>query len=326
MPRPVSTEVAAAVVLDEHGRVLISRRHPKAHQGGLWEFPGGKVEPGEGVYSALCREIREELGITVESARPLIRLTHDYGDRRVLLDTWQVTAWSGTPEGREAQPIAWVPPSPEALRAYSFPAADLPIITAICLPDRYLITPEPDWNDVESFLGTLDGCLSRGIRLMQLRIKTMDGTGSARKKYSRLALKVLALCKARGAGCLLNGEPSLAREMGMHGVHLTSRQLLAEVDGTGRFLGSGFLVGASCHNRMELERACRAGVDFAVLGPVKATQTHPDAEPLTWARFSELARQAIIPVYALGGLSLDDLETAWKYGAQGIAAIRALWR
>nr|VFK02718.1 MAG: 8-oxo-dGTP diphosphatase [Candidatus Kentron sp. H]VFK02803.1 MAG: 8-oxo-dGTP diphosphatase [Candidatus Kentron sp. H]VFK05449.1 MAG: 8-oxo-dGTP diphosphatase [Candidatus Kentron sp. H] len=346
---PSALPIAVAVLSNPQGEVLISRRRPDAHQGGLWEFPGGKVEPGEGVYAALCRELQEEIGITVESARPLIRVPHDYGERRVLLDVWRVTRWSGAPQGREGQAIAWVPPSLEALRAYPFPGANLPIITAAHLPETYLITPEPDWGDTDRFLGALETALARGIRLVQFRARPPDADGPGSGAYRRLAEAVLALCRDRGARCLLNGEPALARAMGMDGVHLTRRRLLSadaatlrravetpfhnrqgltDAQAHGRRTSpraAHFLMGASCHDRAELQRASRLGVHFAVLAPVKATKTHPGAEPLGWGRFAELTQESTLPVYALGGVSPGEMETAWRQGGQGIAAIRALW-
>nr|VFJ43770.1 MAG: 8-oxo-dGTPase [Candidatus Kentron sp. DK] len=315
--------VAVGIVCNGRGEVLITRRRRDSHQGGLWEFPGGKQERGESGYGALCRELKEEVDITVASARPLIRVPHDYGGHRVLLDTWWVTRWSGTPQGRESQPMAWV--APASLGEYAFPAADIPIIRAIDLPDQYLITPEPDWEGPDGFLTILDGCLSRGIRLVQLRVKEQNANRLTPEEYRAFLGRVVAHCNARGARCLLNGEPALAREVGMHGVHLTSRRLLAERERASELSGDGFLVGASCHDRGELEHACRIGVDFAVLAPVQATKTHPGATPLTWAVFSEWVNPATIPVYALGGLSPKDRETAWENGGQGIAAIRGLW-
>jgi len=315
--------VAVGVVCNGRGEVLITRRRRDARQGGLWEFPGGKRERGETGYGALCRELKEEVDITVASARPLIRVPHDYDGCRVLLDTWRITRWSGTPRGRESQPMAWV--APASLGEYAFPAADVPIIRAIGLPDQYLITPEPDWKEPEVFLATLDGCLARGIRLVQLRLKERSAARPAPEEYRAFLGRVLARCNAWGARCLLNGEPALAREMGMHGAHLTSWRLLAKKERAGSLSGGGFLVGASCHDRGELEHACRIGVDFAVLAPVQATKTHPGATPLTWAGFSELVGPATVPVYALGGLSPRDRETAWENGGQGIAAIRGIW-
>nr|VFK41909.1 MAG: 8-oxo-dGTP diphosphatase [Candidatus Kentron sp. TC] len=312
--------IAVAVLYNERGEVLISRRHDSAHQGGLWEFPGGRVESHEGVFEALSRELMEELDITVQSARALMQVTHDYADRRVLLDVWLVIRWTGIPRGMEGQRIVWV--SPQSLTRYTFPMADIPIIMAIHLPDTYLISPEPDSN-AEDFFDALDRCLDRGIRLVQLRAKRLDDAA-----YEELARKALSICNAKGAKCILNADPVFAKRIGMHGVHLNSQRLLDIKTiriRNDHFHYDGFLIGASCHNRKELEHACHIGADFATLSPVKPTETHPQAKLLTWDRFAELARVSTIPVYALGGMSKKDLETAWEKGAQGIAAIRALW-
>ena len=91
--------VAAAVIRGADGRVLIAKRPQDKHQGGLWEFPGGKVEEGEAVERALARELEEELGIRVEAARPLIQVQHDYPDKQVLLDVWEVSSFTGEPHG-----------------------------------------------------------------------------------------------------------------------------------------------------------------------------------------------------------------------------------
>nr|VFK42697.1 MAG: 8-oxo-dGTPase [Candidatus Kentron sp. SD]VFK48334.1 MAG: 8-oxo-dGTPase [Candidatus Kentron sp. SD] len=318
---PRRMAIAVAVVCNEHGEVLISRRRQGDHQGGLWEFPGGKIEFSEGVHEALCRELKEEIDITIESARPLIQVPHDYTDRRVLLDVWLVTRWTGIPKGREGQRIAWAPM--DSLSRYAFLPADIPIIMAISLPDTYLITPEPG-PDMDDFLRALNECLDRGIRLVQLRIKRSNGA-----PLEQLAREALEICNAKGAKCILNADFALAKRIGMDGAHLNSRRLLAtktiHQSRNDHFHRPGFLIGASCHNRDELQHACRIGADFATLSPLKPTSTHPGAKLLTWDRFAELARASTIPVYALGGMSRQDLETAWKHGAQGIAGIRALW-
>ncbi|WP_373083932.1 8-oxo-dGTP diphosphatase MutT [Zhongshania sp.] len=123
--------VAVGVVFNPLGDILIARRANDAHQGGLWEFPGGKVEAGEGVCDALARELHEELGIHIElaSCRSLIEINHDYGDKRVCLDVWLVSRFSGEAIGREGQPLRWV--SPQALSDYVFPAANVAIVEAI---------------------------------------------------------------------------------------------------------------------------------------------------------------------------------------------------
>ena len=121
--------VAVAVIHDTHGQVLIARRPESVHQGGLWEFPGGKVEPGETVMEALKREIEEELAIQVASAEPLIEVRHDYADKCVLLDVWCVSKFTGVPIGNEGQPLCWV--KIEQLTDYAFPEANQPIIEAL---------------------------------------------------------------------------------------------------------------------------------------------------------------------------------------------------
>jgi 8-oxo-dGTP diphosphatase len=124
-----SIHVAVGILRNQRGEVLISRRSEHVHQGGLWEFPGGKVEAGEPVRGALKRELREELGIAVTVVRPLIRVRHAYPDKRVLLDVWWIERYEGEPAGLEDQPLDWV--LPLQLKQRAFPAADAPIIDAI---------------------------------------------------------------------------------------------------------------------------------------------------------------------------------------------------
>ena len=121
--------VAVGVVLDASNRVLITRRAAASHQGGLWEFPGGKVEAGESLRLALARELREELGIEIGRTSELLEVRHDYGDKRVLLDVHVVWDFRGEARGLEDQPLESV--APQALTQYSFPAANVPIIGAI---------------------------------------------------------------------------------------------------------------------------------------------------------------------------------------------------
>ena len=118
--------VAVGILIDDAGRVLVTRRAPGAHQGGLWEFPGGKLEEGETLLEALTRELSEELGVRVETTEPLMVLEHDYGDKQVRLDVHRVTRWSCEPSGLEGQPLAWQ--RPEQLRDWAFPAANRPIL------------------------------------------------------------------------------------------------------------------------------------------------------------------------------------------------------
>jgi 8-oxo-dGTP diphosphatase len=306
--------VAAAAIADEAGRILLTRRADHVHQGGLWEFPGGKLEAAESPEAALARELHEELGIRVEASEPLIRVRHDYGDRRVLLDVHRVVRYAGQPQGREGQPLRWV--HPDAMRADELPAADRPIVLALRLPDRYLITgADPSQRGV--FLGRLRQALAAGLRLVQLRAPGLDPG-----RYRELALESFALCAAQGACLVLNTSPTLARTLPHGGLHLTATRL--------RTLGRrppgirGW-VGASCHDATELAHAEWLGLDYALLSPVCPTASHPGAKPLGWEGFAELVDAVGIPVLALGGLFPADLPEAKRHGAQGIAAIRGFW-
>lgn len=307
-------QVVAAVLEDGAGRVLLAQRPLTAHQGGLWEFPGGKVEPAESVGEALRRELREEIAIDVRSHRPLIRVWHAYADRTVVLDVHRVTAYGGEATGLEGQRLAWV--APEALGRYPMPAADRPIVGAIGLPDTYVITP-PDPGDLGAFVVSLKAVLRHGHRLVQLRLP-----GRNRLEVERCARVALPPCVEAGARLLIHRDFELAKALGAAGVHLTAEQVRSLAD---RPLPAGRLVGASCHDADELARAEALGADFAVLSPVLPTASHPGAPHLGWDRFAALVEDARIPVYALGGMSPGLVDTAWRHGAQGVAAIRGLW-
>ena len=306
--------VAVAVIGDADGRILLSRRAEDVHQGGLWEFPGGKVEDTEPFSQALARELFEELGIQVAQHEPLIRIFHDYADKSVVLDVHRVTEYTGVPMGREGQPLAWV--APEDLQSYPMPAADRPIVAAIALPDTYLITG--GWaGELGQLLDRLDGVLTMGERLIQFRLGNADEA-----RFLALAESALGRCRSHGARLMLNAEPALVAELGADGIHLNSRRLMAC---DARPLNDAFLVAASCHDENELRHAERIGVDFAVISAVLPTRSHPGAETLGWAGFHRLAESAVIPVYALGGMSPERVGEAKRQGGQGVAGISAFW-
>jgi 8-oxo-dGTP diphosphatase len=121
--------VAVAVIINSQQQVLLGLRQAHQHQGGLWEFPGGKVETSETPYDALVREVGEEVGLTIKSAEPLIEISHDYGDKSVLLDVWWVEAFSGEAIGKEGQRLRWSTIS--GLNDTEFPAANVAIIQAL---------------------------------------------------------------------------------------------------------------------------------------------------------------------------------------------------
>ena len=307
--------VAVAVIRNRYGDILIARRHDHLHQGGKWEFPGGKVEYHETVQTALQRELHEELGIEVHAAQPLIRIPHEYPDLSILLDVWSVERFSGEPFGREGQPVEWV--TPTELSARQLPTASRSIVTAVRLPDTYLITPEPSAGDFDGFLDQLEIALADGIRLVQLRAKYLD-----RRSHAELARRAFALTQRYSAALLLNVAPAWLADAECDGLHLSSAHLAqckVRPNSAEKWLA------ASCHTPDELEDALRIGVDFVVISPVLHTQTHPGAQTLGWEGFTTLVAQCRVPAYALGGMSLQDVGKARSQGGQGIAAIRAVW-
>lgn len=310
-PKPIG--VAVGVVSNARGEVLINQRPVTRPHGGKWEFPGGKIEAGEEAGAALTRELREELGITVSSARPLLNINHTYPEKSVILRIYRVTAYRGVPQSLEGQKLAWVRPA--ALAEFDFLEANVPIIRALRLPPVYGITDSARFG-VKETLAQLERALAAGLRLVQVREKHMPEPALA--EFFR---QVYALCRPVGASVLLNANPGLALRWGADGVHLDSRRLML-LDR--RPLPRELWIAASCHNPGELDRAATIGADFAVLSPVKVTASHAGTPPLGWRQFGEWARSAELPVYALGGMHPADLDTAHTAGAVGIAMIRGV--
>ena len=306
--------VAAAVIRGADGRILIARRGETQHQGGLWEFPGGKVEDGEAVEIALARELREELGIDVTAARPLIKIKHDYPDKQILLDVWDVSAFTGEPHGAEGQPLAWV--SPRELAQYDFPEANRPIVAAARLPGEYLITP--DDLEVPQMLRGIQKAVAGGIKLVQLRAPNMYDP-----KYRDVAVDAVGLCAGK-AQLMLKGPLEWLGDFPAAGWHLTSAQL-RKYAANGRPFPKDRWLAASCHSAEELALAEQMDVDFVTLSPVQATRSHPDAEPLGWEAAQQMIEGFKKPVFLLGGVGPDERERAWQIGAQGVAGIRAFW-
>jgi 8-oxo-dGTP diphosphatase len=305
-------EVSAAVILRADGSFLIARRPAGKVYAGYWEFPGGKIEAGEPAAAALARELHEELGIDVIRAYPWITRVHTYPHATVRLNFFRVMEWSGEPHPREAQTIKWQ--QPDAPIAQPMLPANAPVLASLALPHEYAITTAETLG-AEAMLGRLEHRLGQGLRLIQIRDKTM--ATDARAEFARQAVR---LAHRHGARALVNSDPTLARAAGADGVHLTAHGLMSLAARP-----SAQLVAASCHDAEQLAHAIRLELDFAVLGPVKATATHPGAAPMGWLRFAELSRGASIPVYAIGGMSSADLDDAWRAGAHGVAMIRGAW-
>ena len=307
-----SIHVMAAVITDARGRILLARRTEGRDLAGRWEFPGGKLEPGETAEDALVRELREELGIEARVGEHLISVPQQYPDKRLCLEVRHLTGWEGTPRGHEGQALAWV--APDKLTRYDMPPADRPVVAALLQPDCYLVTPEPE--DPARWLASLEQALAQGIRRVQVRVRSLSGDA-----WRALAAEAVARCRAADAEVLRNGDIDLARDLQV-GVHLRAAQL---VELGARPLPDALPVAASCHTAADLQQAEALGCDFAVLGSVHATPSHPDGEPLGWPGFARLREGVSLPLYAIGGMTTDHIADARRQGAQGIASIRGLW-
>jgi 8-oxo-dGTP diphosphatase len=305
-------EVAAAVLQKADGTFLLARRPADKIWAGYWEFPGGKVESGETPYHALVRELREELGISVDTAYPWLTRLFAYPHATVRLNFFRVTEWSGQLHPHEGQEFSWQQVQDVSV-APVLPANAF-ILRALSLPTLYAISNVSGLGE-EEFMLRLEAALQNGLRLVQLREKHLS-----RDALRRLALRVVTLAHAHGAKMLLNGDTALAQEVGADGVQLTGAQL-AET----HVRPAVEWCAASCHNAAELRRAEELGCDFALLSPVLPTRSHPGAPHLGWAAFAAIAAGAAIPVYALGGLRMEDIETAWRHGAHGVALLRQSW-
>ena len=306
--------VVAAVISNSTGQILIAKRKIDSHLAGYWEFPGGKLAVGESAERGLLRELQEELGIRICDAVPLISVPYDYPKKKIQLDVYTVDSYQGDPVGIEGQDIRWI--DRLELFKYKFPPADQPVLKALELPRIYAISPARQLSE-DMISSELEKVLKRGVIQVQLRQpRTSWG------KLKQLAQIAHTLCKEYGASLLLNSSPARWERELCDGIHLNSAELLKLAK---RPLPADVLVGASCHNELELQHACKIGIDFAVLSPINRTQTHPDAVPLGWMEFEYLVKQSTIPVYALGGVSEDDMTHARRCGAQGIAGIRAFW-
>jgi 8-oxo-dGTP diphosphatase len=305
-------EVAVAVIQRQDSSFLMAQRPQGKPYVGYWEFPGGKVEADETPRHALVRELHEELGIEVETAYPWLIRVFTYPHATFRLNFFRVTNWRGDPHGREGQVLSWQR-LPELTVTPILPA-NHPILRALQLPHLYAISNATELG-VEEFLQRLQQALNSGLRLLQIREK-----GWSRQDLKDLALHSIELGHAVGARVLLNEDIELAQEVGADGVQLTGAQLAAcktrpDVE----------LCAASCHSAEELKLASALELDFALLSPVLPTKSHPGAAHLGWDAFAKMAESSAIPIYALGGLQLGDMENAWEKGAHGIALLRQAW-
>lgn len=318
------TEAAVGIIQAPDGLVLLGQRPAGKPWSGYWEFPGGKIEDGEAPAHALVRELQEELGVTPVLYYPWITRTYDYeakynaqGEldspaKTVKLHFFIITEWTGEPAGLEQQALSWQ--NPQRVSVGPMLPANAPILTGLGLPSVYAITNLHELGE-EAFFARLRLALARGLKMIQVREKQLSP-----EQLMQFARKVIAEATPYSAKVLINSDLDLAQKSGAAGVHFSSAQLMAL-----QSKPQGLLCGASCHNQGELMQAARLGLDYVMLSPVQPTKSHPQANALGWERFAQLIAGYSLPVYALGGMQLNDLHHARTHGAHGIALQRAIW-
>ena len=310
-------DVAVGVLIRDDGAFLLAERPEGKPMAGHWEFPGGKIEPGESVIDALVREFDEELGLRIAKAHPWTQRVVVYPHATVRLHFWRSfgegRGWQGEARSLERQAFRWE--RIDALTAEPWLEGARPVRRWMRLPSFYAISNASGMG-TDRFVAALDRRIaSGGLQQLQLREPALSSD-----VFAALFDAVRARCAAAGVRLVVNsGHPrsywSLAG-----GVHLSSRALMAA-----SARPNVEWCFASCHDEAELAHAGRLDLDAAVLGPVGPTASHPGSDVLGWDGFAAIARTTAIPVYALGGLLPGDLEAARGAGAHGVAMIRAAW-
>lgn len=318
------TEAAVGVIQRDNGLVLLGERPVSKPWAGYWEFPGGKVEANETPAQALKRELQEELGIMVTLYYPWLTRSYNYEAKydafgalespakTVKLHFFIVVAWEGEPLGLENQILSWQ--NPAKITVGPMLPANAPILTALTLPPIYAITNLSELGE-DLFFARLKLALNNGLMMIQVREKQLST-----KDLMLFAAHVIEIVEPYEAKVFINTDLNLAQTLNATGVHLNSQQLMQL-----QIKPEGLLCGASCHNPQELTQAAKLGLDYVMLSPVQATLSHESAESLGWDVFTDLITGYSLPVFALGGLQVNDLHTARLHGAHGIAMQRGVW-
>ncbi|MCY4330023.1 MAG: Nudix family hydrolase [Endozoicomonadaceae bacterium] len=317
--RQIVIGVVYNVLQDE---ILLSKRPTDKHMGGLWEFPGGKIEQEETSNQALIRELEEELDITPSAFEHAINFQYTYPDRRLFFHVFHVFGFKGKPRGKENQAVQWV--KKRHLSCYTFPPASMPILSKILLPYQYAITGSfSGYSDLIKKTGEL---IRQGIKLIQFRANHLDEIC-----YRQYAQQLTLFCHAFPAVKLLvKDDVSFLDEVWCDGIHLRTHTAL-------RLYQSGWKyspdhkekmakwLAVSCHNKEDIEMAKAIGAQFVTLSPVCKTKSHPEAKLLGFQQAEKITKNAGLPVYWLGGLSVNAMKRVRDAGGHGIAAISAFW-
>jgi 8-oxo-dGTP diphosphatase len=314
--------VVAGIIRDplDPSKILITRRKQGTHLENLWEFPGGKVEPGESRFFALKRELEEETGIHVVSAMPFQSVHHRYKEKNIFLDVWEIKQYWGQASGVEGQDANWV--NIHELANYEFPDADKPVLKALSLYPRLLVTPDMPEQFEQSFIDQFERLMERQpYPLVVFRSHHLDD-----KTYADVAKKLNRICQNDDSHLIVH-RPSLKSLQSklldaFQWRHLNSYSLQSIIENP---FHDEVKLSASCHDKAELKMAQRLDCEFALLSTVRDTQSHPGRQAKGWSGIKSIISKVNIPVYALGGVRRKDLCNARFQGAIGVAGITDFW-
>lgn len=302
-------KVVVGVLHNKNGQFLIAKRQNHQFMGEFWEFPGGKIEPGESAESAIKRELKEELNIDIKALSYHRTIFHTYPDRKIELNVYCINKYNNTPIGAEGQTIVWK--KAHELKPYKLLPTMKTLITSIKLPNKYWITPSSN-HQSKAWMKKFEEKLTKDIKLIQLRSKNKLDSGFIAEIYHE--------CQQHNLKLLLNTIDKTFKESFCDGWHLTTNEMF---EYTHRPCSENKLLGVSTHNIDEAMTAQKMGADFIVISPIQPTATHPNTKALGWENAKKVTNKITIPVYFLGGMTLKDLDKTLKFGAQGIAGVSA---
>ena len=296
-------QVACAIVW-RNGKILLSKRHQFVHQGGFWEFPGGKCKVEEHPETALIRELIEELAIIVQSTSYICQIPWDYGDQRIRLWVYEVFEFEQDPVGREGQQIRWF--DPKHLQGLQFPKANDVILRSIGL-SRIARFYDPDFM-IEPIVWALQFNQKSLLYFRGLPPgPDLQATIEQSLEFGHQIVLTVDQLSCYQNGC---------------GVHLRKSDCLAGALGHLDSLRSPWPITSGVRDMHDFERQSKWPSDAIFISPVRETKSHPSSSALGFRRFGELASKTGVPVYALGGIVPQDLEQINNCYGFGVAGIR----
>lgn len=306
------THAAVGVMQQADDQVLLAERPVGKPWSGYWEFPGGKVELGETAEEALCRELKEELGVTVTKLYPWITRTFDYPAKydagklvseakTVKLSFFIVTEWLGVPRGLENQTLKWQ--SPFNMQVEPMLPANSPIFAALQLPKKAMLATLSTLHQAR-FFNELAAVLNAGVRMIIVRDAQHDEIA-----FTKIVEKMMVMLKPYAAKVMIEHDNTDGK-IQVDGQHYSAQALHAITKKNQKIL-----TGATCRDVNDLNQAAKLGLDYVLYSPARMGQQEID-----WPRFAEAIRDYAIPTYVLGEITGESFAHARSYGAHGIVA------